>query len=479
VASAAGRVLEPGRRGPLTLLDKVWADHEIVRLHGRSLLYVDRYVLEDASAVLSCAQLDRLGLPVKRPAQAFAVADHFVPSVASPAGFAHPRFERMVDTLAGFTRRWGIRYFGPGDPGQGIAHVVGPEQGLSLPGMTIVCGDSHTATHGALGCLAYGIGSTELTHVLATQTNWQRPPKRMRVSVDGPLGFGMSAKDVILHLIQRLGTGGGVGYAIEYSGSTVRALSIEQRMTVCNMSIEAGAKFGMVAPDDATFSYLSGRPHAPAGAAWDRAVAYWRTLPSDAEAQFDREVAIDAHAIEPTVTWGTSLDDTLPISACVPDPAGEPDPQRRAHLTRALQYMGLTPGTPLTAIPVDHVFIGTCTNARLEDLRAAAAVVRGRRARVPAIVVPGSSAVKRAAEAEGLHHVLIDAGFEWRSPGCSMCCCDNGDRIPPGERCASTQNRNYVGRQGPGARTHLMSPAMAAAAALTGRLTDVREVGPA
>jgi 3-isopropylmalate/(R)-2-methylmalate dehydratase large subunit len=459
------------------LFDKLWASHEVLRFHGRSLLYVDRYVLEDASAVLSAAQLDRLGVPVKRPGQGFAVADHFVPTVVTGV-FGDARFEKMVDTIAEFSRRWGIRYFGFGDPGQGIAHVVGPEQGLSLPGMSIVCADSHTATHGALGCLAYGIGSTELTHVLATQTNWQRCPKRMRVRVDGPLGFGVSAKDVILHLIQGLGTAGGLGYAIEYAGSTVRALSIEQRMTICNMSIEAGAKFGVIAPDDMTFAYIAGRPYAPTGALWDRAVAYWRTLVSDADAEFDREVPIDAREIEPTITWGISLDDTLPISGRVPDPTGEADAQRRAHLVRALEYMGLAPGTPLTAIPIDHVFIGTCTNARLEDLRMAAAVVRGRKAKVPAVVVPGSSAVRRAAEAEGLHRDLIEAGFEWRAPGCSMCCCDNGDRIPPGERCASTQNRNYVGRQGPGARTHLMSPAMAAAAALTGRLTDVRRLTP-
>jgi 3-isopropylmalate/(R)-2-methylmalate dehydratase large subunit len=413
---------------------------------------------------------------VKRARQGYAVADHFVPSVPA-GGFAHPRFEQMVDTLAAFTRRWSIRYFGYGDRYQGIAHVVGPELGLSLPGMTIVCGDSHTATHGALGCLAYGIGSTELTHVLATQTNWQRLPKRMRVTVDGPLGFGLAAKDVILHVIRALGSAGAAGYAIEYAVSTIRALSVEPRMTICNMSIEAGAKFGMIAPDDTTLAYLHGRQFAPHGEAWDRAVTYWRTLASDPDAVFDREVAINASAIEPTVTWGTSLDDILPISGRVPDPADEPRPDRRAHIVRALEYMGLTPGTPLTAIPVDRVFIGTCTNARLEDLRAAAAVVRGRRACIPGIVVPGSGEVKREAEAEGLDRVLVAAGFEWRSPGCSMCCCDNGDRIAPGERCASTQNRNYVGRQGPGSRTHLMSPAMAAACALTGRLTDVRQFG--
>ena len=365
-------------------------------------------------------------------------------------------------------------YFGLDDARRGIVHVIGPEQGLTLPGLLLVCGDSHTATHGALGALAFGIGSSEVEHVLATQTLWQRKPRTMRVTVDGRLGPGVAAKDVILAIIATVGAGGGVGHAIEYAGAAIRAMSIGERATVCNMSIEAGARSGMVAPDETTFAYLRGRPLAPDGEAWERAVADWRGLPSDPDAVFDREVGLDAAGVAPMVTWGTSPQDALPITARVPDPAAAGDGGRRQSLERALGYMGLTPGMSLTDVTVDRVFIGSCTNSRLEDLRAAAAIARGRRAVVPTWVVPGSGLVKQAAEAEGLDRVFREAGFEWREAGCSMCVGMNGETAREGERVASTSNRNFEGRQGKGARTHLMSPAMAAAAAVTGRLTDVR-----
>jgi 3-isopropylmalate/(R)-2-methylmalate dehydratase large subunit len=355
-------------------------------------------------------------------------------------------------------------------------HVIGPEQGATQPGITLVCGDSHTATHGALGAVAFGIGSSEVEHVLATQCLWQRKPKFMRITVTGKRGPGIGAKDVILAIIGKIGAGGGVGHAIEYTGPVIAAMTMEERMTVCNMSIEAGARAGMVAPDDTTYRYLDGRPYAPTGEQWTRALAYWKTLPSDAGAVFDREVSLDGAVIAPTVTWGTSPQDSLPITDRVPDPAREADPARRQAMGRALDYMGLRPGTPLTDIRVDRVFIGSCTNSRIEDLRAAAAVVKGRRAVVRAWVVPGSGLVKRAAEAEGLHEIFAAAGFEWRDPGCSMCVGINGDTAREGERVASTSNRNFEGRQGQGARTHLMSPAMAAAAAVMGRLTDVRDL---
>jgi 3-isopropylmalate/(R)-2-methylmalate dehydratase large subunit len=383
----------------------------------------------------------------------------------------------MVAELDRHSRRLGISFFGPGEPRQGIVHVIGPEQGATQPGITLVCGDSHTATHGAFGALACGIGSTEVEHVLATQCLWQRRPRVMRVSVEGTRPFGIAAKDVVLALIARIGAAGGVGHAIEYAGPVIRAMSMDERMTVCNMSIEAGARIGMVAPDETTYAYLEGRPLAPRGEMWPRALAFWKTLPSDADAVYDHEVSLDAAALAPTVTWGTSPQDALPITGHVPDPAVVADPARRAGMERALAYMGLTPGAPLAGTAVSRVFIGSCTNSRLEDLRAAAAVARGRRAVVPAWVVPGSGQVKRAAEAEGLDRVFREAGFEWREPGCSMCVGMNGDTAAGGERVASTSNRNFEGRQGPGARTHLMSPAMAAAAAVTGRLTDVRTLG--
>jgi 3-isopropylmalate/(R)-2-methylmalate dehydratase large subunit len=417
-------------------------------------------------------RLTRSGRRVRRPELTFATADHYVlTSPGAPAPDAEIR--GMVEALRTHSAEQGIVHFGQGDVRRGIVHVIGPEQGLTLPGTLLVCGDSHTATHGALGALAFGIGSSEVEHVLATQTLWQRKPRTLRVTVDGRLGPGLTAKDVILAVIAHIGASGGVGHAIEYAGSTIRAMSMDERMTVCNMSIEAGARSGMVAPDATTLDYLRGRPFAPRDAAWDAAVADWTALPTDAGATFDREVSLAADGIAPMVTWGTSPQDCAPISGRVPD-AGDFEGARRASVTRALAYMGLTPGTPLTDVTVDRVFIGSCTNSRLDDLRAAARVAKGRRAVVPAWIVPGSGLIRQAAEAEGLDRIFTAAGFEWREAGCSMCVGINGETARAGERVASTSNRNFEGRQGPGARTHLMSPAMAAAAAVTGRLTDVR-----
>jgi 3-isopropylmalate/(R)-2-methylmalate dehydratase large subunit len=455
------------------MFDKIWARHVVAEgPGGHVLLYVDRHLLHEGSAA-AFARLARAGRRVRRPDLCVATADHYV--LTSPGAPApDTEIAGMIDVLSTHTAAQEILLFGRGDARRGIVHVIGPEQGLTLPGILLVCGDSHTATHGALGALAFGIGSSEVEHVLATQTIWQRKPRTMRISVEGRLGPGIAAKDVILTIIATIGAGGGVGHAIEYAGAAIRAMSIGERATICNMSIEAGARSGMVAPDDTTFAYLQGRPFAPKGEALARALAEWRALPSDPDAVFDREVQLDATAIAPTVTWGTSPQDALPITARVPDPAAAADAGRRQSLERALGYMGLTPGLPLTDVTVDRVFIGSCTNSRLEDLRAAAAVARGRRAVVPAWVVPGSGLVKQAAEAEGLDRVFRDAGFEWREAGCSMCVGMNGEIAREGERVASTSNRNFEGRQGKGARTHLMSPAMAAAAAVTGRFTDVR-----
>ena len=455
-----------------TLFEKIWTRHVVAEgPGGQTLLYVDRHLLHEGTAS-AFQRLARSGRRVRRPDLSFATADHYVlTSPGAPAVDAEIR--GMVESLHTHTAEQGIVHFGPGDVRRGIVHVIGPEQGLTLPGMLLVCGDSHTATHGALGALAFGIGSSEVEHVLATQTLWQRKPRTMRVTIDGRLAAGVSAKDVILALIALIGAGGGVGHAIEYAGSTVRAMSMDERMTVCNMSIEAGARSGMVAPDATTFDYLRGRPFAPRAAQWAAALADWASLPTDPPAAFDREVSLSAASIAPMVTWGTSPQDAAPITGRVPDP-GSLDAARRESLQRALAYMGLTPGTPLTEVTVDRVFIGSCTNSRLEDLRAAARVARGRRAVVPAWIVPGSGLIRQAAEAEGLDRVFIEAGFEWREAGCSMCVGINGETARAGERVASTSNRNFEGRQGPGARTHLMSPAMAAAAAVTGRLTDVR-----
>lgn len=469
----------PDSLSPRTLFDKIWAQHVVMqRDDGQSLLYVDRHLVQDGSAP-AFQMLRQRGLPVRRPELAFATPDHYVPTDSrDPGRIADPEKRAMAQALADDCAASGIRFFGLDDQRQGIVHVVGPEQGLSLPGMLIVCGDSHTSTHGALGALAFGIGASEVAHVLATQTLWQRKPRTLRVSVDGRLGAGVTAKDLILAIIGRIGAAGATGHVLEYAGKAIRALSMEARMTVCNMSIEAGARAGMIAPDDTTFAWLAGRPQAPQGADWDAALARWRQLPGDEGAVFDRELALHANEIAPMVTWGTSPEDVLPISGRVPDPAQAGDADRRAAMQGALAYMGLAPGQRLDEITVQRVFIGSCTNGRIEDLRSAAAVARGRRVAegVEAWVVPGSGLVKQQAEQEGLDAVFRAAGFQWRHAGCSMCLGTNGDQVAPGQRCASTSNRNFVGRQGPGARTHLMSPAMAAAAAVTGRLTDVREL---
>jgi 3-isopropylmalate/(R)-2-methylmalate dehydratase large subunit len=460
-----------------TMLEKIWSRHLVAEgPGGRALLYVDRHLLHEGSTH-AFGRLEKKGHAVRRPEACVATADHYVPTAPEAGEIADPEVRTMVAELERHTRRLGITFFGRGEPRQGIVHIIGPEQGVTQPGLLLVCGDSHTATHGAFGALAFGVGSTEVEHVLATQCLWQRTPRVMRITVAGVRPFGVMAKDVILSIIATIGAGGGVGYAIEYAGAAIRAMSMDERMTVCNMSIEAGARAGMVAPDDVTFSYLDGRPFAPRGEMWGRALGFWRTLPSDADAVSDREVTLDASAIAPTVTWGTSPQDALPIIGRVPDPAEVGDAARRHSMERALAYMGLTPGAPLAGTVVSRVFIGSCTNSRLEDLRAAAAVAWGRRAVVPAWVVPGSGTIKRAAEAEGLARIFTDAGFQWREPGCSMCVGMNGDTATEGERVASTSNRNFEGRQGKGVRTHLMSPSMAAAAAVTGRLTDVRTLG--
>lgn len=462
---------------PATLFDKIWAAHEILRREdGASLLWVDRHYVHEGSHH-AFAKLAERGMPVAEPTLTIGVADHYVPTrnrQAGVAGISDPAIARMVRTLDDNAARNGLRLFGLEDPRQGIVHVVGPEQGLTLPGTIVVCGDSHTSTHGALGAMGFGIGATEVAHVLATQTLWQQRPKRMRITIDGALGPGVGAKDLALNWIARLGTDGGRGHAIEYAGTAVRGLSVEGRLTLCNLTIEGGARCGMVAPDATTFAYLQGRPDAPSGGDWERAVADWQTLASDAEAEFDRQIALDAGEIAPIVTWGTSPEEALPITGTVPDPAGAASQTQAARLRAALDYMGLVPGRPLIGTAVDRVFIGSCTNARIEDLRAAAAVLAGRKAKVPGLVSPGSSLVKAQAEQEGLDCIFRDAGLDWVASGCSMCVGMNGDLAAPGERCASTTNRNFRGRQGPGARTHLMSPAMVAAAAVQGALADVR-----
>jgi 3-isopropylmalate/(R)-2-methylmalate dehydratase large subunit len=460
---------------PKTLFDKIWDGHVVLtRGDGQSLLYIDRHLIHEGSRD-AFAMLRRRGAPVRQPGRTFATPDHFVPT-ASRDLTDNPEMRRLVDELTAYVEQDGVQLFGLDDARQGIVHVIGPEQGLTLPGMTLVCGDSHTATHGALGALAFGIGTTEVAHVLATQTLWQLKPKRMRIRVEGRLGAGVTAKDMILAIIGRIGTAGATGHVVEYAGEAIRALSVEGRMTVCNMSIEAGARAGMIAPDDTTFAYVEGRPFAPKGKAWDEALARYRLLRSDDDASFEREVVIDAASIEPTVTWGASPEDALPVTGRVPTPDSITDPGRRAKFDGVMTYMGLTPGQPLEGLSFDRVFIGSCTNSRIEDLRAAAAVLKGRKASIPGWVVPGSGLVKAQAEAEGLDRIFLDAGLEWRHAGCSMCVGMNGDLVAPGQRCASTTNRNFMGRQGPGARTHLMSPAMAAAVAVTGVLTDVRRL---
>jgi len=459
---------------PLTLFDKLWVAHEIVRREdGEALLWVDRHYVHEGS-FNAFSKLKARGAQVAEPGLTFGVADHYVPTRGSRRAIDNPDIARMVHTLEENTAEHGIPLFGLDDPRQGIVHVVGPEQGLTLPGLLIVCGDSHTSTHGALGAYAFGIGASEVAHVLTTQTLCQRKPKRMRIIVNGYLGPGIAAKDLVLAIIARISADGATGHAVEFGGSAIRALSMEGRLTLCNMSIEAGARSGMIAPDETTFEYVKGRPYAPKGAAFEQALEAWSALTTHDGAEFDREVELNAADIAPIVTWGTSPQDALPIDASVPDPARAPDAARAKYLREALDYMGLMPGTKLANIAIDRIFIGSCTNARIEDLRAAAAVLAGRASKVPGLVSPGSSAVKRQAEEEGLDRIFRDAGLEWGESGCSMCVGINGDVVGPGERCASTTNRNFRGRQGPGARTHLMSPAMAAAAAVTGTLTDVR-----
>ena len=462
---------------PKTLFEKIWNRHVIQEQpDGTTLLHVGRHLVHDGSRNGFQGLAER-GLPVRHPERTFGTPDHYVSTHSHDlAAITEPNRREMVTALAENALKHGITLFGLGDRRQGIVHIIGPEQGITQPGLLMVCGDSHTATHGALGALAFGIGASEVEHVLATQTLWQRKPKSMRITVDGTLGAGVTPKDVILAIIACIGAAGGTGHVIEYAGSVFQGMSMEGRLTVCNMSIEAGARAGMVAPDETTYAYLEGRPFAPQGETWDQAVAFWRTLPSDPDAQFDREVALDAAEIAPMVTWGTSPEDAAPITGAVPDPAQAATVERRDAMGRALAYMGLEPGLAMQQIRVDRVFIGSCTNSRIEDLRDAASVARGRHAQVPAMVVPGSGLVKAQAEAEGLDRVFLDAGFEWREPGCSMCVGMNGDVVGPGERCASTSNRNFVGRQGRGARTHLLSPAMAAAAAVTGHMTDVRQL---
>jgi 3-isopropylmalate/(R)-2-methylmalate dehydratase large subunit len=462
-----------------TLFEKIWRNHVVLEQpSGEALLYVDLNLLHEGGSFLAFDQMRIENRHVRRPRQNLAITDHYLPTLnraAGAEGIANPDIRNVVQMLDRNARDFGIAHIGMHDPRQGITHVIGPELGITQPGLLITCCDSHTATHGAMGALAMPIGqSNQLRHVLCTQTIWQKRPKLMRIRVDGTLAAAVTAKDVVLAIIARIGIGGATGHAIEYAGSTIRTLSMEGRLTVCNMSIEAGGRIGMIAPDDTTFAYLHGRPHAPRERQWEDAVAFWRKLPTDDGARFDADIDIDATRLAPMVSWGTSPEDSAPISDCVPDPGSIADTARRARVQRALEYMRLTPGTPLVAIAIDRVFIGSCTNARLEDLRSAAAVVKGRRAIVPAMVSAGSTPIKRQAEAEGLDRIFRDAGFEWRDSSCSMCNGSNGDIVAPGVRTASTTNRNFEGRQGPGALTHIMSPAMAAAAAVTGRLTDVR-----
>ncbi|TNF50972.1 MAG: 3-isopropylmalate dehydratase large subunit [Gammaproteobacteria bacterium] len=461
-----------------TLFDKLWDEH-LVRYDedGTALLYIDRQLVHEVTSPQAFAGLRLAGRQPWRTQANLAVPDHNVPTKDRHQGIVDPVSRLQVETLGRNCVEFGITEFGMSDPRQGIVHVMGPEQGFTLPGMTIVCGDSHTSTHGAFGALAFGIGTSEVEHVLATQCLLQRKSKTMLVSVDGQLGRGVTAKDIVLAIIGQIGTAGGTGYVIEFGGSAIRDLSMEGRMTVCNMTIEAGARAGLVAVDEKTIDYVRGRPFAPQGDLFARAAAHWRTLVSDPDAKFDRVVHLDAAAIKPQVTWGTSPEMVVAIDDRVPNPAAEPDPTKAAGMRRALEYMGLEAGTPITAIRPDKVFIGSCTNSRIEDLRAAAAVVKGRQVAPSiklALVVPGSGPVKEQAEAEGLHEIFTAAGFEWRDPGCSMCLAMNADRLEPGERCASTSNRNFEGRQGPGGRTHLVSPAMAAAAAVTGHFIDAR-----
>ncbi len=471
---------------PRTLYEKIWDAHVVEqRPDGTCLIFIDRHLVHEVTSPQAFAGLRASGRRVRRPDLTLAVPDHNLPTTArrDAAGnklpIADTESAAQLAALEANAPEFGIRYIDAFAPEQGIVHVVGPEQGFSLPGTTIVCGDSHTACHGGIGALAFGIGTSEVEHVLATQTLLLQPAKTMEVRVEDEVGPGVSAKDVILHITGTIGAAGGTGHVIEYTGSTIRALSVEGRLTVSNMAIEGGARAGLIAPDETTYAYLKGRPYAPKGADWDAAVAYWTSLATDPGAAYDKVVVIDAADIAPSVTWGTSPEDVVPITGVVPAPDSFADPSKQAAAAKSLAYMGLEPGTRMQDVQIENIFIGSCTNSRIEDMRAAAAVLKGRRKADSvkwAIVVPGSGLVKAQAEAEGLDRIFIDAGLEWREPGCSACLAMNPDKVPAGERCASTSNRNFVGRQGPGARTHLVSPAMAAAAAVTGRLTDVREL---
>ena len=467
-------------RAPRTLFDKIWDSHVVERLpDGTCVLYIDRHLVHEVTSPQAFEGLRMARRRVRRPDATIAVVDHNVPTTNRASGINEPESRVQIETLERNVAEFGVPYFPLLSARQGIVHIIGPEQGISLPGTTIVCGDSHTSTHGALGALAFGIGTSEVEHVLATQTLLQKPAKNMLVRVDGTLPLGVTAKDIILAIIGKIGTAGGNGHVIEFAGEAIRSLDMAGRMTICNMTIEGGARAGLVAPDDITFDYVRGRPFAPKGEAFDQAVEYWRSLPSDEGAVYDKSVVLNAAEIVPMVSWGTSPEDVVPITGVVPDPADSADEARRAQLQRMLDYMDLHAGQRMRDVTIDAVFIGSCTNGWIEDLRAAATVMRGRHVApgIRAMVVPGSGIVKQQAEQEGLDQVFLAAGFEWREAGCSMCLGMNPDKLTPGQRCASTSNRNFEGRQGPGGRTHLLSPAMAAAAAITGKLTDVREIG--
>ncbi len=465
---------------PRTLFQKIWDDHLIhTNESGTSLIKIDRHLVHEVTSPQAFEGLRLAGRQVYDPSATLAVCDHNVPTTDRSVEIADEMSRIQVETLSKNCKEFGVQLFDMKDKRQGIVHIIGPEQGFTQPGTTIVCGDSHTSTHGAFGALAFGIGTSEVEHVLATQTLIQKPAKSMRITVNGKLNPGITAKDMILAIIGKIGTAGGTGYVLEYAGEAVQNLSMEGRMTMCNMSIEGGARAGLIAPDDTTFAYLKGRPMSPQDDEWEKAVAYWRTLASDEGATYDKEVVLEASDIEPTVTWGTTPEDVLPITASVPSPTDFTDVSKQKSVERMLDYMGLTAGTKLQDIPVDKIFIGSCTNGRIEDLRAVAAIVKGKKVANTvklAMVVPGSGLVKQMAEDEGIADILKEAGFDWREPGCSMCLAMNADKLEPGERCASTSNRNFEGRQGRGGRTHLMSPAMAAAAAITGKLSDVRDL---
>ena len=464
---------------PRTLFDKIWDSHLVDRQDdGTCLIYVDRHLVHEVTSPQAFEGLRLAGRALRRPKSTLAVIDHNISTDPNETGVAEDS-RVQIETLRQNCAEFGVPLFDVPDARNGIVHVVGPEQGFTLPGTTIVCGDSHTATHGAFGALAFGIGTSEVEHVLATQTLIQAPARNMRITVEGELPLGVGAKDMILAIIGRIGTAGGIGHVVEYAGGAVRALTMEGRMTVCNMTIEAGARAGLVAPDETTFAYLRGRPMAPKAGQWEIALAYWKTLPSDDGAAYDKEVTLAAGDIVPQVTWGTSPEDVVPVTGAVPDPEGAPDQTKRQAMERSLEYMDLTPGTPMRDVRIDKVFIGSCTNGRIEDLREVAQLARGRKVagHVRAMIVPGSGLVKHQAEEEGLDRIFVEAGFDWRDPGCSMCLAMNADKLEPGERCASTSNRNFEGRQGRGGRTHLMSPGMATAAAFAGHIADVRELG--